>query len=450
MLVVDTKSDEIALRPLSADPATEEAAQRAAATELASHMGEAAPESTAAQDAMVAALIGDGVPDAKFGGTRTAAPALQLGLATARGRLLLNDARCFGQLSAGTAHFGDVAAMQAELRNPDGPALDLGGTSIDRSLQLSGVRVFDGMVELRGASAATLQVEAGDAWAGRTRFSLDGFAYQRLDIQNDAPSYAGFGTRWIKRLLPGEADPTAAHPAGRFADEVARARARWRGASTDLPEFRPQPWDQLIAVLRASGHPSDAKRVAIAKEDEYRRAGKVGLLLWPLHAVHGALVRYGFEPERLALWLAGLWLVAAVIFPALGPWAISIFFAIAQSFGALGPWVVRDPALLVPAKAAIAANCLVDRVIARDRQPCRPVAEGSNFSPWSYSFDLLVPAIHLGDGDEWKLDWRQPSTIRIVGTVVLFLTTWIERIVGGAGFPVLAVIIGGYLLRRRD
>lgn len=380
----------------------------------------------------MAGILIDDVPSAAFGAKRVAAPALQLGLATVKGRLLLNGVRCFGQLAAATAHFGDVVAPQAALRNPDGPALDLGGTTIDRSLQLVAARAIDGLVELRGASAGSLQVAAGDVWAGPSRFSLDGFAYQRLDIQNDTTSYAALGVRWLRRLLPGEADPAAARPGGRFADEVRRTVRRWRGLPQDLPEFRPQPWDQLIAVLRASGHPSDATRLAIAKEDEYRRAGKVGLLRWPFHMLHGALVRYGYEPERLALWLAGLWLAAAL------------------TYVALGPGVVRDPALLVPAKSAIAPNCLVDRAIARDPRPCRPVAATPEFSPWAYSFDLLVPGVHLGDADEWKLAWRQPSPLRTAGTTVLFVLTWLERILGGAGFSVLAVIVGGYLLKRRD
>jgi hypothetical protein len=277
-------------------------------------------------------------------------------------------------------------------------------TTVGGSFTFKGLTAVEGIVDLSAMSVGILDDDLGDgSWAKADgSLVLDGFTYARL---------AG--------------------------DAVADASQRrtWLGYQQDgTTKFRPQPWDQLIAVLRASGHPLDATKLAIMKEDEYRRAGKVkGRWRWTAHWLLGALVRYGYEPERLASWLLGTWLAAGVVFLLLGPLLID--------------------GLLVPAKSTIASNCLVDRIVAADRRPCPAEHDAPAFLPLSYSADLLVPGLHLGDADEWKLNWHQSGAgapLRLLGVGFLFVASWFERIFGGTGFSVLAVVVGGYLLKKRD
>jgi hypothetical protein len=76
--------------------------------------------------------------------------------------------------------------------------------------------------------------------------------------------------------------------------------------------FRPQPYEQLAAVLRREGHDDDARRVAIAKEHARQET-----LRWPgklLNRFLGATVGYGYKPGQGIWWLAGLFLIDWFVF----------------------------------------------------------------------------------------------------------------------------------------
>ena len=57
--------------------------------------------------------------------------------------------------------------------------------------------------------------------------------------------------------------------------------------------FKPQPWEQIIGVLRQMGHIDEARRLAIAKHRKMRAAGRYAgaSAAWDLD--YGTLVGYG-------------------------------------------------------------------------------------------------------------------------------------------------------------
>ena len=90
---------------------------------------------------------------------------------------------------------------------------------------------------------------------------LDGFTYDRLG--GGAPTEGAKRIAWLDSQ-----------------------RADHLGA-----DFRPQPWEHLIAVLRAMGHTNDARSVAVAKQDRLRRARKIVRGVRLLHALYGIFCR---------------------------------------------------------------------------------------------------------------------------------------------------------------
>ena len=85
--------------------------------------------------------------------------------------------------------------------------------------------------------------------------------------------------------------------------------------SDDLSrDFKPQPWEQLVKVLREMGHDEDAKLVAIEKQDRLRRAGKIKWHTVPIHLLFGKLAGYGYRPMRTVFAMLAIWLVCAIFY----------------------------------------------------------------------------------------------------------------------------------------
>lgn len=81
----------------------------------------------------------------------------------------------------------------------------------------------------------------GTGWPDTGPLQLDGFCYENLGL----PTTAGERCDWLARMP----------------DSLGGGE----------PVFWPQPYEQLIKVLRAAGHERDARKIAIAKVDAYRR-----------------------------------------------------------------------------------------------------------------------------------------------------------------------------------
>ncbi len=76
--------------------------------------------------------------------------------------------------------------------------------------------------------------------------------------------------------------------------------------------YRPQPYQQLAAALRASGHESAAREVLISQQQDLRRRGDIGGPLGKgAHRLWGALAGYGYRSSRAVLALVLVLMIAA-------------------------------------------------------------------------------------------------------------------------------------------
>ncbi len=320
---------------------------------------------------------------------------------SATGLVRLNQAQVGGNLDCSGASFDALG----ELALRGAMTLSLERARIGATLSLGNQARPLHRASLAGARAATLVDDATTWGEGLT---LDGFVYQRFGAASATDGDAR--RRWLMRQ-------NAAH------------------LDTD---FRPQPWRQLIRVLRQSGNHVAAREVAVARETHWLRIGRVGAstprgLRWLARGAHrlfGALAGYGYRPQRLVAAMAVIWLASGVLY-----WAAAEYGAIAPS----DPAVYNDPRYADcrgGAASADGANWT--------RCPALPV-EHSAFRPFAYSLEMLLPFIDLRQRNQWttidnhRADMRRDtaSVASSWGVASRFLS-WYEMLVGWLALALLA------------
>ncbi len=193
----------------------------------------------------------------------------------------------------------------------------------------------DATLDLRSARIGTLWV-GRESWPQPGNLHLHGLTYDLLDDRHtlDAPTWITF-----LRLQPQR-------------------------------PFRPQPYEQLAAVLRKDGLDGDAKKVQYAKELDRGRSSKLTWSQIPWYRIFGPLIGYGYKPWR-AFWLS-------VFVVVLG----CLLFGVGASYG-----------LMVPAKAEA-------YVTGADGK--QHVSENyAQLNPLMYSLDVFTPLIDLDQADYW-------------------------------------------------
>ncbi|MFD6247032.1 oxidoreductase [Streptomyces roseolus] len=208
-------------------------------------------------------------------------------------------------------------------------------------LRFNGERPEEGRVVLNGAKVVTL-IDLSTSWPDPGGLAMSGFVYENLV------------------------------PYGHF--PLAR-RIAWVAAAT--PEYAPEPYERLAAVLRASGEDADAREVLLAKQRRRRETLPLAGKLWGY--VQDWTVAYGYRPGRAALWMAVLWAAGTLAFSRYDP---------------------------VPIKQG----------------------EGPAWNGTLYALDLLLPVITLGQDGYWKLEggWQWTAA-------VLILLGWILATTVAAG-----------------
>jgi len=195
-------------------------------------------------------------------------------------------------------------------------------------------------LDLTNAKVAAL-VDQEASWPEKTELRLDGFVYDRIA---EAPTDATSRIRWI-HLQP------------------------------DWLEFRPQPYEQLIAVLRQMGHNDQIAEVAIAEQWDLRKRGHLGLWSWIKNWVLYLAVGYGYRA-----WQAFIWILALVVFG-------SYVFAHAHSAN-----------MVVPSEEEAYERSKSDKL-----PPFYP-----RFQAIFYSIDVVLP-FDLGQRTHWRLAERWPG-----------------------------------------
>jgi hypothetical protein len=246
---------------------------------------------------------------------------------------------------------GDLVCSGSILQNATGVALYLDGAEIKGAFHFRKVSVI-GQIGLSGTRVGSLLDDA-EALQQGTDLILDGFRYAEI---GDGPTDAATRIAWLRRQNP---------------DYLTGDK------------FCPQPWTQLISVLRRMGHGAEADEVAIAFQDQRRAAGKVrGWLGRALHSMFGLLVGYGYKPLRLLKTMVAVWFVCGGIY-----WAA----AMNGGFGPSNPLVFNHPDY-----KACTAN---ER---GNWYWCNPLpGEYTTFQPWLYSLDLILPLVELQQDKDW-------------------------------------------------
>ena len=322
---------------------------------------------------------------------------------SATGLVRLKQAHIEGDLDCSGSCFDALG----ELALRDAATLSLERARVGGTLSLARQTKPLHGASLAGARATTL-VDDGTTWGNG--LTLDGFVYQRFGATSAA-------------------------------DGALRLRWLMRQSSAHLnKDFRPQPWRQLIRVLRQAGHHVAAREVAVALEAHWLRIGRVGAgaprgMRWLArggHRLFGALVGYGYRPLRLVGAMAVLWFASGALY-----WAAAEYGAIAPS----DPAVYNDPRY---------ADCR-GRTASVERGnwtrcPALPV-EHAAFRPFAYSLEMLLPFIDLRQRNQWTTIENHPDETRRetasaasnwgIATRVL---SWYEMFVGWVALALFALL----------
>jgi hypothetical protein len=338
----------------------------------------------------------------------------------AKGKVQLNGAIIRGNIDCRGGVFSvphevshDAAAF-GEAFSPD--AMSLVNAKVSSSLIIAPLEgkkeppaVINGSLDFKSAHIHVL-VDGPEAWPKEKHSNglpnvihLDGFTYERFG--GSAPVDAHIRKAWLKRQPP-------AH-LGR--------------------DFKPQPFEQVIKVLKDMGHPEEAQRLAIERNGFLirRRLARCGhgpraavdalaALLWAITG--GLLIGHGYRPLRV------LFIMAAVGL------ACGFYFKTAADQGVFAP---RDSQVF----------------LSGEFKDCRPEAHGNwtkckaiagqkfaeypQFDPWVYSFNVLLPVIDLQQEKSW-VPMQKEVSLAFAGKAVT-VPAW------GTNALVLAELVFGWV-----
>jgi hypothetical protein len=286
----------------------------------------------------------------------------------------------------------NLSCIGGTFSNPGEKALYADGLYVKGGLFLKDVTV-EGAIILAAGRIGDL-IDNMDCWqAGR--HELDGLHYDRINGPIDAANRIA----WLEKQRP---------------DHL-------------TSDFRPQPWEQLIKVLREMGHPYDASEVAIAKQERMRKVGVIrGRVRKTMHWLYGKITGYGHRPIWTVYWMIAVWLFCGAC------------FEIGREWGYFGP---TSP--LIHASAAL--------------EMCGGTGEGKPFWtsvgcpvppeyttmwPSLYSLDLLLPLVNLQQDVDWAPIVINGNGDQLLGGYLLRALLWFEILFGWAASLILVAVLG--------
>ncbi len=417
---------------------------------------------------------------------------------------------------------GDLMCRAGSFNQPNGDALLADGASIKGNIYLDNGFQASGAVRLVGTQAGrdlccdggSFSREKGDAFVAERMFIAGSFMFHSLGKPVTGINLAGAEVgalvddekSWGNELV---LDGFVYHRLSGKAPCDASTRIAWlkkqRTDHCNNPNgFKPQPWQQLIATLRAMGHKTAANQIAIERESHLRKIGKVGetppewgawkttlyrVVSLPLHRLFGTLMAYGYRPIKLAAWMILVWLVSGGLFW----WA-----ALSGVFAPSNPLVFDHPkyqhcsptdAPASPTKEnptlvhcftemqsnslqALTCRCSKSLSCLAESSPpkekfgnwylCPELAsEYTGFSPLAYSLDLILPLVDLQQEHDWapyiptpKATWHEelrqflhPTDWKYHWTRVL---VWFEILFGWVASLLLVAVVSGLTNRDKD
>ena len=318
-----------------------------------------------------------------------------------------------------------------------GVALNADGMTVTGGLFMRAAKLF-GPVSLTTANIGSL-VDDRNCWPDGSLL-LNGFRYGRIA---DGPTDASTRIAWLKKQYPPHLGD----------------------------EFKPQPWEQLIKVLREMGHPGEAAEVAIAKQRALRKAGKIGqrrpdprysgwclgldkvwvaganLLARGWHRIYGWLAGFGYRPAGILMWM--------VIVAALSGW----YFSTAADAGIMAPssaevFAHKQIHADLHARGNDAASCGIQREVPPTRYwpACTALpSEYTTFNPWLYSLDMILPLVDLQQDTHWSPSATYTDAKQVAhtlpGGVIARVIMWFEILFGWFA-SLMFVAIAGRLVEK--
>jgi hypothetical protein len=344
---------------------------------------------------------------------------------------------------------GDLNCQGASFSNKDGIAFAADGMDVQGAWFFRNGTTVQGRVSLSSAHVARLGDDK-EVWkAVQGKLILNGFVYDSLI--GAAPTDAAARIAWL-----------------------GQQRQEDLGLGKNNRRFRPQPWRQLIKVLRDMGHAEDARQVSIAFEQHLRAANLIGqtpkdwnkFRAWAYrktsriaHRLFGVLTGYGYRPLRLLAWIVGVWLFCAGLY-----WCAALQGVFAPS----DPLVFQNEKYAVcrpknddaPACAVIPSACAVVAPVkgAGNWYLCSALPEEySGFSPLAYSLDVILPLVDLQQESSWSpliptpnKTWYKELITFAGGKHCTRLLVWFEILFGWLASLLLVAVVSGLTKRREE
>jgi hypothetical protein len=232
----------------------------------------------------------------------------------------------------------NVVCQKASFSNPDGDALLADNARIGGALIWSDLKApLEGCVSLANAHVQTLDVR-GARWPKQDKLVLEGFQYESLRTHGTISAEGCLKVLRLQRPLP----------------------------------FHPQPYEQLVKVLRAMGHDDDARTIAIEKRREQGRLHP-SRMIRAENILLNVLVGYGYRPWRTIAFM-GIFIVTGMF-----------IFGGAYRYGIMAP----TKSLVTSPSSSGSSNPAV-------RMQYQP------FNALVYSADVFLPIVDLQQETYWQ------------------------------------------------
>jgi hypothetical protein len=319
---------------------------------------------------------------------------------------------------------GNLQATGGTFKNPSGRAFSADGIEVTGSIFLRGKFIAEGEVRLPGAEING-QLEVDDIWLDALNLQsahvTGPFFWTNIhkDLHPDFPQKEWRPSLDLANAKVGAlVDQKASWPEegrllldGFVYDRItdgptdAKVRLDWLHLQPHELGYLPQPYEQLITVMRRMGHEHQVAEVAIAKQKDLYEHGGLGwwgkFWSWFLYRT----VRYGCEPWRAFIWIFLLIVLGACV------------FSRAHSAG-----------VLVPSDKDAYTAYEKSRMV--KLPPYYP-----DFHAPFYSLDVVLP-FDLGQKSSWRLIERWPGDSAYWGyefySIAQLFVGWVLLLVAAA------------------
>jgi hypothetical protein len=238
---------------------------------------------------IIGASIGGGIQCTKGEFINPGGNALCANNLNADGTVFLNDDfKAEGEVNlVGASIGGSIVCTKGEFINPKGEALSANNLNVGSDVFLNDGFKAEGKVNLTGTSIVGLF-----AWANissPTDVELDLRSARIGTLWDDHKSWPQSGKLFLSGLIYDKIHGKAPIKAG--------ARIDWLRRQPEKP-FTPQPYEQLAALYRKTGHDGNAKKILIWKSKDRAKFGELTRLEWCWYNIFGKLIGYGYSPWR--------------------------------------------------------------------------------------------------------------------------------------------------------